>query len=167
VASTAILYSWRRVFMNGKTKGLFLLTPGTTRTQYGALCWRRVNDLIEVLLITSRDTGRWVIPKGWPIDGHAPEEAAAREAWQEAGVTGEVQPGCIGIFPYDKVIGPAQAVPCVVAVYPLRVTQLASRFPERKERRRKWFPIAKAAGKVGEPELRAILAAFGAAAPGG
>jgi 8-oxo-dGTP pyrophosphatase MutT (NUDIX family) len=164
---TAILYSWRRFSMNGKTKGLFLLTLGTTRTQYGALCWRRRNGQIEVLLITSRDTGRWVIPKGWPMDGHTPEAAAAREAWQEAGARGEVQPGCIGLFAYDKVIGQAQAVPCVVAVYPLRVTKLAIRFPERKERKRKWFPIAKAASKVSEPELRSILAAFEASAPTG
>jgi 8-oxo-dGTP pyrophosphatase MutT (NUDIX family) len=164
---TAILYSWRQLSMNGKTKGLFLLNPGTTRTQYGALCWRRVNGAVEVLLITSRETGRWVIPKGWPMDGHTPEAAAAREAWQEAGAKGEVSAGCIGLFAYDKVIGPGQTVPCVVAVYPLRVITLDSRFPERKERRRKWFPLAKAAGKVSEPELRAILATFGASVPGG
>ena len=56
------------------------------RTQYGALCWRMHRGKVEVLLITSRDTGRWVIPKGWPIDGLAPAQTAAREAWEEAGV---------------------------------------------------------------------------------
>lgn len=153
--------------MNGKIKAQFLLTPGTTRTQYGALCWRRAKGLVEVLLITSRETGRWVIPKGWPMEGHSPAEAAAREAWQEAGVTGETGDDCIGLYAYDKQIGPAQAVPCVVAVYPIRVQALAGRFPERKERKRKWFPLAKAARKVDEAELRAILATFEPPAPPG
>ncbi|MEN9850080.1 MAG: hypothetical protein RL128_243, partial [Pseudomonadota bacterium] len=60
------------------------------RTQYGALCWRMHRGKVEVLLITSRDTGRWVIPKGWPIDGLAPAQTAAREAWEEAGVEGDI-----------------------------------------------------------------------------
>jgi 8-oxo-dGTP pyrophosphatase MutT (NUDIX family) len=145
---------------SNRTKGEFLLNPGTTRTQYGALCWRLRQGRVEVLLVTSRDTGRWIIPKGWPITGQSPEQAAAREAWEEAGVKGEARANCIGLFLYAKLIGPVLAVPCVVAVYPLRVVSLAAHFPERKMRRRKWFAPEKAARKVIEPELRAILATF-------
>ncbi len=133
-----------------------------TRTQYGALCWRRAKDGVEVLLITSRDTGRWVIPKGWPIKGLSPEASAAREAWEEAGVEGEADPHCLGLYSYDKGLGPANGpqrqVPCIVAVYSLHVKDLADRFPEVKQRRRKWFAPRKAARKVAEPELRALLA---------
>lgn len=148
------------VALDDETRGQFLLNPGTTRTQYGALCWRVLRGAVQVLLVTSRDTGRWVIPKGWPMPEHSPEAAAAREAWEEAGVEGIVSGRCLGLFSYDKMMTPAISVPCVVAVYPLRVTRLQDRFPERKVRKRKWFATDKAARKVMEPELRAILATF-------
>lgn len=131
------------------------------RTQYGALCWRHGAEGVEVLLITSRDTGRWVIPKGWPIDTLTPEASAAREAWEEAGVEGATDPHCLGLYGYDKGIGVERLpLPCRVAVYPLQVAALARRFPEHKQRRRKWFSPEKAARKVAEPELQALLAAF-------
>lgn len=141
------------------------------RTQYGAICWRLRDGHIEVLLITSRDTGRWIIPKGWPIKGLSPEASAAQEAFEEAGVEGTTSPDCIGIYPYDKVLGknvgsgdtPAQNVetmPCIVAVYPLQVSRLCKRYPESAQRRRKWFTPQKAATKVAEPELQSLLAGF-------
>ena len=131
------------------------------RTQYGALCWRHGVEGVEVLLITSRDTGRWVIPKGWPIDKLTPEASAAREAWEEAGVEGTAHPECLGLYGYDKGIGEERLpLPCRVAVYPLQVEALARRYPEHKQRRRKWFTPEKAARKVAEPELQALLAAF-------
>ncbi|MFN3282307.1 MAG: NUDIX hydrolase [Tabrizicola sp.] len=133
---------------------------GHAKVQYGALCWREGGDGIEVLLITSRDTGRWVIPKGWPMPGLAPEAAAAQEAWEEAGVSGQVSPLCIGRFGYQKVLGLDRSVPCAVAVYGLKVSRLADSFPEAKERRRKWFPLAVAAGLVDEPDLGRIIAGF-------
>lgn len=132
------------------------------RSQYGAICWRMHRGNVEVLLITSRDTGRWVIPKGWPIDGLAPAASAAREAWEEAGVTGQTAPDPLGLYGYDKVLAPEASLPCVVAVFPLRVDELAAKFPERKERRRKWFAAAKAARKVAEPELRALFQSLAA-----
>ncbi len=146
--------------MNDRSSARFMLNPRTTRTQYGALCWRLTRGVVQILLITSRDTGRWVIPKGWPMPELSPELGAAREAWEEAGVEGVVSPDCIGLFSYDKDMGPDMAIPCVVAVYPLRVTRLAGKFPERKQRRRKWFSIDQAASRVVEPELRAIIATF-------
>jgi 8-oxo-dGTP pyrophosphatase MutT (NUDIX family) len=130
------------------------------RTQYGALCWRMRRDSLQVLLVTSRDTGRWVIPKGWPHENKDGANSAAREAWEEAGVEGAVDPRCLGVFAYDK-LQPAEAsVPCVVGVYSLRVQRLSRRFPERNQRRRKWFSIEKAAKRVAEPELRALMLAM-------
>lgn len=135
--------------------------PGrASLTQNGALCWRMHRDRVEVLLITSRDTGRWVIPKGWPIEGMDSATAAAREAWEEAGVEGVVSPDCAGLFSYVKRFGLHAGIPCVVAVYGLRVNGLAREFPERKQRRRKWFTLAAAARKVDEPELRSLLLGF-------
>lgn len=143
---------------------------GEARTQFGAICWREGPSGAEVLLITSRDTGRWVIPKGWPIDGLPPEGSAAREAWEEAGVTGRADPQCIGLYSYDKLLGkaaaPKGALPCVVAVYALKVEKLARSFPEAGQRRRKWFRARKAATKVAEPELQALLASLPDRLPG-
>jgi 8-oxo-dGTP pyrophosphatase MutT (NUDIX family) len=134
---------------------------GDPRSQVAAICWRMHRDRVEVLLITSRDTGRWVLPKGWPVEGRDGPASAAQEAWEEAGVTGTVHPEVVGLFGYDKMMGPKTALPCMVSVFSLRVARLARQFPERKERRRKWFVIEKAARKVVEPELRALLVRIG------
>jgi 8-oxo-dGTP pyrophosphatase MutT (NUDIX family) len=133
---------------------------GGARVQYGALCWRHGSDGVEVLLITSRDTGRWVIPKGWPMPGLAPEAAAAQEAWEEAGVDGQMNPCCIGRFGYQKVLSVSASVPCAVSVYGLKVANVAKSFPEVKARQRKWFRLKEAAGLVAEPELSRIIESF-------
>jgi 8-oxo-dGTP pyrophosphatase MutT (NUDIX family) len=143
-----------------KSRHFAAVTDGPS-TQVAALCWRKHRDQVQVLLITSRDTGRWVLPKGWPMSGCTAAETAAREAWEEAGVEGRITPEVLGLFGYDKVLAPGQAQPCMVSVYALRVAGLARRFPERKERRRKWFTAEKAARKVAEAELRNLLAAVG------
>lgn len=130
-------------------------------TQYAALCYRQdEKGITRVLLITSRDTGRWVIPKGWPIAGKSAASSAAQEAFEEAGVQGVADDHCIGVYSYGKVLGSKKIVPCVVAVYPLRVTDLKSSFPEKGQRKLKWFKPEVAATKVAEPELAVILAAF-------
>lgn len=134
--------------------------PDKTETQYAALCWRMSAGKVEVLLITSRDTGRWVIPKGWPIDGLEPHKAAEREAWEEAGATGDIGRESIGAYGYDKVLGPKKKAACAVTVFPLRIRKLEKRFPERNERKRKWFSARKAAKLVNEPDLRALLGDF-------
>lgn len=134
-------------------------------TQVAGLCWRAVGDRVEVLLITSRDTGRWIIPKGWPMKGHSDAAAALREAYEEAGVQGEVAPEPLGQFTYVKVMDPQHGVPCGVTVFAIRVKQLRDRFPETDQRRRKWFAPERAALKVDEPELRALLRRFAPLAP--
>ena len=133
---------------------------GGARVQYGALCWRYGIEGLEVLLITSRDTGRWVIPKGWPIPGLSPEAAAAQEAWEEAGVDGQINPLCVGRFGYQKCLSASSTVPCAVSVYGMKVATLAKTYPEAKVRQRKWFPVSETAGLVAEPELSRIIAAF-------
>jgi 8-oxo-dGTP pyrophosphatase MutT (NUDIX family) len=130
------------------------------RTQYGAICWRIGKAGLDVLLITSRETGRWVIPKGWPIRGLSAPAAAGREAWEEAGVEGPVGKECLGVFSYQKTMPEDQPIPCAVAIYGLKVTKLSRRYPEQHQRRRKWFSAIEAASLVAEPELRNLLLAL-------
>jgi 8-oxo-dGTP pyrophosphatase MutT (NUDIX family) len=125
--------------------------------QVAALCWRLHKGQPQVLLVTSRDSGRWVLPKGWPMPGRGPEAAAAREAWEEAGVEGKVSPTAIGCYAYDKVLRNTHKLSCAVEVFPLRVQSLKGSFPERKERRRKWFSATEASHLVAEAELRNLL----------
>lgn len=134
--------------------------PGSEQplySQFGAICWRLNRGKVEVLLVTSRDTGRWVIPKGWPVDNLTAPASAAREAWEEAGVEGQVSEASLGVYTYDKRRLPKPPLPCAVMVFPLRVARMADKFPERKERQRRWFPARKAARLVDEPELREIF----------
>lgn len=129
------------------------------RTQFAALCWRIHDDQIEVLVVTSRRSKRWILPKGWPLHGQTPSEAAATEAWEEGGVRGKVAPVCLGLYSYLKGRS-SRDLPCMVAVFPLRVTETARNWPERKERRRKWVSPQRAAALVEEPELRRLLRDF-------
>ena len=144
-----------------KKTGQLVSSGETVSTQYAALCWRlTARRDVEVLLITSRDTGRWVIPKGWPVKGKDAAGSAEVEAYEEAGVEGAIGPDCVGLYSYDKSLGPKKEIPVVVAVYPLKVAKLLADFPERKERELRWFSPKKAAQKVDEPELAALIASF-------
>lgn len=128
--------------------------------QVGALCWRAAKGGLQVLLITSRDTGRWIIPKGWPMHNRTEAGAAAREAFEEAGVEGEVEERCFGVYLYRKRLDNGSAVSCLVRVYPLEVRSLLKCYPETGQRRVKWFSIDKAARKVAEPDLTQLIRAF-------
>lgn len=126
--------------------------------QCGALCWREKGSHVEILLITSRDTGRWIIPKGWPMDGKTLAEAAAQEAWEEAGIKGAIHPFPIGSYHYIK---PDRANALVeVTVYSTRASQVKDKYPERKQRRRLWCSPDKAASMVDEPGLAELLSGF-------
>ena len=127
-------------------------------TQYGALPYRaRSDDLIEVMLVTSRRTGRWVIPKGWPIPELAPQESAAREAFEEGGVVGQIGERAMGIYRYSKKLDDGSSMLCAVEVFPLAVEQQLSSWPGQAQRQTKWFTTSDAAKAVHEPELRTVI----------
>ncbi len=144
-----------------KTKKKDRATP---RAQYGALPWRMSNeDGVEILLVTSRDTRRWVIPKGWPMKGRKPHIAAAIEARQEAGLRGKIEKSPIGAYEYEKRLKNAVSVTCRVEVFPLLAEKQSKSWPEKNQRAAHWFPAAIAAEQVDEPALREIILAFGGA----
>ena len=125
--------------------------------QVGALCYRRTgNKSLRILLVTSRETRRWVIPKGWHEKGAKGHQSAAQEALEEAGAIGRVSTRSIGLFHYLKQEEKGDLDLCV-AVYLLQVKRLRSDWKERKERTRKWFSVTAAAKKVDEPELAALV----------
>ncbi len=129
------------------------------RRQVAALPLRqKKSGEIEVLLITSRGTGRWVIPKGWTSKRLKDHEAAIREAKQEAGVDGRITSKAIGRYRYIKSeIGLDS--PIDVAVYLLAVEKQWKRWPEKRERQRLWLPVQEAAEKVHEPDLARLILA--------
>jgi 8-oxo-dGTP pyrophosphatase MutT (NUDIX family) len=128
------------------------------RLQVAALCYTQDGDDKKVLLVTSRDTGRWIIPKGWPIDGKSAPGAALQEAWEEAGVKkGRVTGEALGTYDYDKQLDSGLPVHVETLVFPVEVSKLTDSFPEASERRRKWVSTKKAANMVREPQLQALL----------
>src|SRR5215469_107979 len=127
--------------------------------QVAALPLRRMDGAAEVLLVTSRDTGRWIIPKGWRPKRKKGYKAAAREAREEAGVKGKIKPKAIGRFRYIKRERSAED-PIDVTVFLLSVQKEYKRWPEADQRRRAWFAPASAALQVQEPELSSIIAAL-------
>ena len=129
------------------------------RTQFGALCYRIRDGKVQILLITSRGLGNWIIPKGWPMEGETPAAAAATEAREEAGATGKLSHQVVGFYSYTK-NHEGDDLPCVVAVFPLKVTKLLNDYPEKSERKRRWVSQKKAADLVVEPELRRIIKGF-------
>lgn len=115
---------------------------------------------MEFLLVTSRDTGRWVTPKGNRMSGLTDAEAAAEEAMEEAGATGLLNPHPIGTFAYDKRLSGKARRRTAVDLYALQVTGLFPSWPEQAERERRWFTRLDAVEAVTEPELKALIAAF-------
>ncbi|WP_299502714.1 NUDIX hydrolase [uncultured Roseobacter sp.] len=130
------------------------------RTQFAALCYRVRKGKIQVLMITSRGTQRWIVPKGWPMDGRTPAESAMQEAWEEAGVRGKSDGRCLGIYSFSKDADDLGALPCLAMVYAVEVEHLADEFPEAGQRKRSWMSRKKAARLVEEPELASILRDF-------
>ena len=136
------------------------LKKQATRVQYGALPYRLKEDAsVEVLLVTTRQTKRWIIPKGWPIKGLTPAEAAAREAYEEAGVQGFVTGGPIGSYLYKKRLDDLD-VRCKVKVFALAVNRQSEEWPESKERMTCWFPAAQAAQLVSNKDLCGLILQF-------
>jgi 8-oxo-dGTP pyrophosphatase MutT (NUDIX family) len=111
----------------------------------------------EVLLITSRETKRWVIPKGWPMVGLKDYNAAKQEAFEEAGVQGRIGTTALGHFDYHKRLKTGAERHCRVEVYPLKVFAMKRNWPEKQQRTRAWFPVEEAAKKVGEAGLKLLI----------
>ena len=101
-----------------------------------------------------------LLPKGWPMDGLTPAEAAAHEAWEEAGVRGRIHDTCLGLYSYSKWIDKSLTLPVIVAVFPLEVKRLEDEFPAAGQRRRKWMTRKKAAQRIEEWELKHIIRSF-------
>ena len=138
------------------------LFTGAFRQQYAAVCFRYGGngDDIEILLVTSRTTQRWIIPRGWPMKRKKPHEAAAIEAWEEAGVRGRVRKAAIGRYTYLKMLDNGDVVPCMVDVFQIEVTGAETRFKERGERLVEWVRPDEAARRVREIELKSLLVDF-------
>ena len=130
------------------------------RSQFAALCFRMRQDKPEILLVTTRGSGRWILPKGWPMPGKTPAEAALIEAWEDAGVKGKAYDRCLGVFSYAKSLHPSHEAPCLALVYPVKVKTLLAKFPESDQRKRKWMRPKRAAKAVAEPELAQLLRDF-------
>jgi len=129
--------------------------------QYAALPWRRGRDGdTDILLISSRETQRWVIPKGWPIEGLAPHDSALREAFEEAGVAGNIEARPLGSYAYTKRLRDGASAQVTVIVFALEVTGVFEDWPEKGERRLLWMRRAEAAASVEESGLAALIAGF-------
>lgn len=127
--------------------------------QVAALCWRR-NPQLEVLLVTSLRSRRWILPKGWPELGLTLAESAAHEALEEAGVLGEVAPTPLGLYHYVKEKKDGALMPCDVTIFALEVKQQRRSWPEKGARQCAWLTPAQAAARVSEPGVKRALRAF-------
>ncbi|MEA2788232.1 MAG: hypothetical protein QOG73_638 [Acetobacteraceae bacterium] len=127
-------------------------------TQFAALPCRIAEDgSRQVMLMTSRETRRWVIPKGWPMKGLRPPKVAAREAYEEAGLVGRIigkRP--VGVFHYEKLL-PKDRLLCEVWVFLMRVDRQLDDWPEKGQRETEWFDPAEAAELVDEGGLAEIM----------
>lgn len=131
------------------------------RLQVAALCYRGRGDDLQVLMVTSRGTGRWIIPKGWPMTGKTSAEAALQEAWEEAGVgTGRCSGRIMGSYTYEKRKKDGWGMMVDTLVYAVAVDTLSDSYPESTQRKRQWMAPALAATLVDEPELQRILQNF-------
>ena len=132
------------------------------RLQFAALCYRRTdeNSRVEILLITSRGTGRWVIPKGWPMNGKLAHAVAEREAYEEAGVKGKAEVKPLGTYSYKKGMDSGLEIPCKVQVHALKVSGFANNYKEKGQREMAWFSCEDAALRVMEPELKEMILEF-------
>ena len=134
--------------------------------QYAALPWRRAGGAIEILLITSRNTRRWIVPKGWPLTGRSPRECAAQEALEEAGVLGEVSQKPLGWFRYDKLRKSGEVVPCKVQVFAMQVARQRRVWAEKSARQTRWCSPQEALAHVSEPGLKSLISKFARASGG-
>jgi 8-oxo-dGTP pyrophosphatase MutT (NUDIX family) len=131
------------------------------RVQYAALPYRESGkSQLEIMLVTSRGTRRWIIPKGWPKIGLPPYQTAEEEAFEEAGVSGKVSKRRLGDYLYTKVLKKGESARCSVRVYALRVERQHKKWPEKHQRKTRWYKPAEAVRVVQEPSLRRLIGKF-------
>lgn len=118
--------------------------------------WKK-DGTFQVLMVTSRETKRWIMPKGWTMDGKKPWRAAEIEALEEAGAMGYIGRDVIGTYTYKKRLADGTLLKCHVDVYPMVVEKLKRTWKERNQRRRRWFSPKNAAKRVSEPKLAKLL----------
>jgi 8-oxo-dGTP pyrophosphatase MutT (NUDIX family) len=135
-----------------KSNGLFV--------QYAALPCRHVRGELEILLITTRNTKRWIVPKGWPLSGYSPSECAAQEAMEEAGIIGEVADKAFACFHYDKRRGSGDIISCEVHVFTMKVLHQRRNWAEKAARDVCWCSVEEALAQVAEPGLKNELMKF-------
>ena len=131
-----------------------------TIAQSGVLPYRRRGSGLQILLITSRNTGRWVPPKGHIAPGLTPRQSAHKEAFEEAGVVGVLARNPVGHYFYRKSDVKGGAL-CRVELYPMQVERLVRSWPEKAVRARKWMAFRRAADAVWEEELGDLILEFG------
>lgn len=157
----------RKGMKKGKARGLLgelaaftgQLFSNGFETQCGALCHRidAATGGIEVLLVTSRESGRWIIPKGWPIKGKTLYRSAEIEAHEEAGVRGKARKKPLGYFTYLKAKDDGTLAPCTVEVHLVEARSVDTTFREKGQRRIEWVSCAEASRRVREPELKGLF----------
>ncbi len=126
--------------------------------QVGVLPWRiRRDGETRLLLITSRRRGRWIVPKGWPMKGYPPSVAASREAFEEAGIIGDISPVPMTTYRYMKARNDGSEVACRVTVFGMKVRGTLSHWREKGQRQRRWFSLEAAAGTLDDNELAEFL----------
>jgi 8-oxo-dGTP pyrophosphatase MutT (NUDIX family) len=136
---------------------LLLASSDSAVRQAGAIPYKIVQDQVVFLLITSRRSGRWIFPKGELIEGMTPWALAAHEAFEEAGVTGEVDTKPVGSYRTMKTLS-IRRQPIVVDLYPLRVEEQLAEWPEKGQRHRHWAILPEAKRLLSEAKLAEMAA---------
>jgi 8-oxo-dGTP pyrophosphatase MutT (NUDIX family) len=140
-----------------------LLFSGPRHRQYAAICYRRAkaSDVFEMLVVAGRNSGRWMLPRGWPMEGKQPHQVAEREALEEAGIKGKADKKPIGYYTYPKQLDDGRIAPCMVEVFAIKVDRIAKNFKEQGQRQRQWLSFTEAQNLIEEPELRSLIIRFG------
>ncbi|AGF74532.1 NUDIX hydrolase [Bartonella australis AUST/NH1] len=137
--------------------GKYILVDNTHFLQVGALIYRVKNGILEFLLITSRGSGRWVIPKGWPISRQSFSQTVLQEAFEEAGIRGIVDTFPIGTYEYEKLDLRKKNSKFCVYVFSVLYLHQEKEWPEQNQRTYEWVTALEAAGRISEPKLKKIL----------
>ncbi len=138
-------------------QGLLVSMPKPARLQIAALCVRRGKNGTEILLVSTRDTGRMILPKGWPERNKPPFKTAAAEAYEEAGVVGKADSRPLGIFKSFKGLNNGRKLKTRVLVFKVQFEKQLKKYPELGQRDCTWLPLDDAIKAVDEKSLKNFL----------